>query len=144
MVVNTNDKIMLFQLPSICTSHSVWRKSINFHHWSTTTIIHTVGTDTMEHSIKLKSTISWDRTLCSPLNVNRRFGGTYRLHLRGRRIGLARNQRESRWQAETSVDFQRTTWRYIPEDSTLHNHHCENLKSYIQHNWVLWELKHIL
>jgi hypothetical protein len=28
-----------------------------------------------------------------------------------------------------SVDFQRTTRRYIPEDSTLHNQRCENLKS---------------
>jgi hypothetical protein len=25
---------------------------------------------------------------------------------------------------------QRTIWRYIPEDGTLHNHRCENLKSY--------------
>jgi hypothetical protein len=33
--------------------------------------------------------------------------------------------------SETSVDTQRTTRRYIPEDDTLHNHHCENLKSYI-------------
>jgi hypothetical protein len=32
---------------------------------------------------------------CSPLKVNRRFGGTYRLHLQGRRINQARNQRES-------------------------------------------------
>jgi hypothetical protein len=32
--------------------------------------------------------------------------------------------------SETSVDFQRTTRRYITEDSTLHNHRCENLKSY--------------
>jgi hypothetical protein len=32
--------------------------------------------------------------------------------------------------SETSVDFQRTTRRYIPEDGTLHNHHCENLKTY--------------
>jgi hypothetical protein len=31
---------------------------------------------------------------------------------------------------ETSVEFQRTTRRYIPEDSTLHNHRCETLKSY--------------
>jgi hypothetical protein len=31
---------------------------------------------------------------------------------------------------ETSVDFQRTTQRYIPGGSTLHNHRCENLKSY--------------
>jgi hypothetical protein len=31
---------------------------------------------------------------------------------------------------ETSVETQRTTRRYIPEYSTLHNHRCENLKSY--------------
>jgi hypothetical protein len=29
--------------------------------------------------------------------------------------------------SETSVDFQRTTRHYISEDSTLHNHRCENL-----------------
>jgi hypothetical protein len=29
------------------------------------------------------------------------------------------------------VAAQRSTWRHIPEDDTLHNHHCENLKSYI-------------
>jgi signal-transduction protein with cAMP-binding, CBS, and nucleotidyltransferase domain len=33
--------------------------------------------------------------------------------------------------SEKSVDFQRTTRRYIPEDRTLHDHRCENLKSYI-------------
>jgi hypothetical protein len=32
----------------------------------------------------MKSTIFWDITPCSPLSVNRRFGGTYRLHLQGR------------------------------------------------------------
>jgi hypothetical protein len=32
---------------------------------------------------------------------------------------------------ETSVNFQRTTWRYIPEDITLHNHRCDDLKSYV-------------
>jgi hypothetical protein len=31
---------------------------------------------------------------------------------------------------QTSVGFQRTTQYYIPEDRTLHNHRCENLKSY--------------
>jgi hypothetical protein len=31
--------------------------------------------------------------------------------------------------SETLVDFQRTTQRYIPEDSTFHNHRCENFKS---------------
>jgi hypothetical protein len=34
--------------------------------------------------------------------------------------------------SERSVDFQRTTQRYIPEYSTLHNHRCENPKSYIK------------
>jgi hypothetical protein len=29
----------------------------------------------------IKSTIFWDVALCSPLKVNQRFGGTYRLHL---------------------------------------------------------------
>jgi hypothetical protein len=32
---------------------------------------------------------------------------------------------------ETSVEFRRTTGRYIPEDRTLHNHRWENLKSYM-------------
>jgi hypothetical protein len=27
---------------------------------------------------------------------------------------------------------QRTTRRHIPEDDTLHNHRCENLKSYMK------------
>jgi hypothetical protein len=31
---------------------------------------------------------------------------------------------------ETLADFQQTTWHCIPEHSTLHNHHCENLQSY--------------
>jgi hypothetical protein len=34
--------------------------------------------------------------------------------------------------SKTSVDFQRITRGYIPEDGTLHNHRCENLKSYIK------------
>jgi hypothetical protein len=32
--------------------------------------------------------------------------------------------------SETSVATQETTRRHIPEDATLHNHCCENLKSY--------------
>jgi hypothetical protein len=34
--------------------------------------------------------------------------------------------------SETSVDFQRTTWLYIPEGRTLHNQGCANLKSYMR------------
>jgi hypothetical protein len=32
--------------------------------------------------------------------------------------------------SEMSVDVQRTTRRYIPEDSTLRTHRCENLESF--------------
>jgi hypothetical protein len=35
--------------------------------------------------------------------------------------------------SETLVDFQRATQCYVPEDSTLHNHCCENLKSCRRH-----------
>jgi hypothetical protein len=38
---------------------------------------------------------------------------------------------EATHSSETSVNFQRATRRYIPEDSTLLNHRCINLKSYM-------------
>jgi hypothetical protein len=37
---------------------------------------------------------------------------------------------EAIFSSETSVDTPRTTRRYIPEDGTLHNYRCENLKFY--------------
>jgi hypothetical protein len=43
------------------------------------------------HSGGYEEYIFWDITPCSPLRINRRFGGTYRLHLRGRKISWARN-----------------------------------------------------
>jgi hypothetical protein len=53
-------------------------------------------------------------TPCSPLSSNRRFGGTYRLHLQGRRkVQQINEQAGGKWQ-----------------DDTLHNHRRENLKSY--------------
>jgi hypothetical protein len=44
----------------------------------------------------VKSYFFWDITPCSPLKVNRRFGGIYRLYLQERRISRGRNERESR------------------------------------------------
>jgi hypothetical protein len=41
--------------------------------------------------------------------------------------------------SDTSVDTQRTTLRYIPEDDTLHNYRCENLKSYMWINVFIHE-----
>jgi hypothetical protein len=86
-------------------------------------------------AVIMKTTIFRDITPCSTFRVNRRFGGTYNLHLQGRKISRARNQCEIRCKhlapaslivnmeatsySETSVDFQRTARRYIPEDRTL-------------------------
>jgi hypothetical protein len=53
-------------------------------------------------------------TPCSPLSFNRRFGGTYHLHLQGRRNKFSKIQKASRWKAE---------------NDTLRNHRCENFKS---------------
>jgi hypothetical protein len=36
-------------------------------------------------AVVMKSTIFWDITPCSPLSIHRRFGGTYRFHLQGRK-----------------------------------------------------------
>jgi hypothetical protein len=36
-------------------------------------------------AVVMKSIIFWDVTPCSLLSCNRRFGGTYRLHLQGRK-----------------------------------------------------------
>jgi hypothetical protein len=38
---------------------------------------------------------------------------------------------EATCSSETPVATQRTTRRYIPEDDTLHNRRCENLKFYM-------------
>jgi hypothetical protein len=62
---------------------------------------------------------------CSLLRCNRRFGGTYSLHLQGRRQNF---QQEPA--SKQVVASQQTTRRHIPEDDTLHIHRCENLKSY--------------
>jgi hypothetical protein len=100
-----------------------------------------------------KSTIFWDMTLHSPFEVNRRFGGTYRLNFLIRRINQARNQPEVRWETDdllttclyagflfdllfspkhgADVDWlSRFARRYISENSTLHNYRNQNLKSY--------------
>jgi hypothetical protein len=97
----------------------------------------------------MRSIFFWDMTPCSALSGTRRFGGTYRLHLQDRRIVQQSSEQASGtcWLAallnysttlkmeairssETSGTTQRTTRRHIPEEDTLQNHRCENLKSY--------------
>jgi hypothetical protein len=90
----------------------------------------------------LKSFIFWGATPCSTSKVNRRFGGTCRLHLQGRKVFatcfmlvsclayFSTFNMEATCNPETSVNFQRTMRRYIPEARTLRYRRCENLKSY--------------
>jgi hypothetical protein len=46
-------------------------------------------------AVVMKGSVLWDITPCTPLKVNRRFEGTCRLHLQGRKVSHARNQREA-------------------------------------------------
>jgi hypothetical protein len=46
-------------------------------------------------AVVMKGSIFWNLTACSPFKVNRRFEGTYRLHLQCRRIREGRNQHEA-------------------------------------------------
>jgi hypothetical protein len=64
-------------------------------------------------AVVLKSIFFWDVTPCSALSGTRRFGGTYRLHLQGRRI--------VQQSSEQASGKQRTTRRHIPEDSLQFN-----------------------
>jgi hypothetical protein len=41
-------------------------------------------------AVVMKCTVFWNITSCSPLSVNRRFGGTYRLHLQGQKNKLSK------------------------------------------------------
>jgi hypothetical protein len=69
----------------------------------------------------MKSCVFWDIMPCGPLKVNQHFREICRLYLQGSKhclvhdgflLGLLFNPEDG-------------------EDRTLHNHHCENLKSYI-------------
>jgi hypothetical protein len=72
----------------------------------------------------------------------------HRLHLQGRRNKFSKNQQatlkmEAICSSETSVETRETTRLHIPKDDILHNHRCENLKSYIDsymctNQWLLW------
>jgi hypothetical protein len=89
-------------------------------------------------AVVMRSIIFRDVTPCSLLRCNRRFGGTYRLHLQGRRKNFQQEpachlltcwfllkmfsstlKMEAICSSETSVASQQTTRRHIPEDDTL-------------------------
>jgi hypothetical protein len=65
-------------------------------------------------AVVMKSTIFWDITPCRRLSVNRRFGGTYCLHIHGRRNKFSKKPASKRL---TLNGLHGLT--YIPEDGTL-------------------------
>jgi hypothetical protein len=81
----------------------------------------------------MKNAVFWD-VASYRYFVNRRFGGTYCLHLQGIRNPRAMNQREQAAvdcclvSSETSVN-KISTRRHIPDEGILHSHRRENLKS---------------
>jgi hypothetical protein len=75
-----------------------------------------------ETSCFMKRAIFWDITPCSPLRVNRRFGGTCRLHFQGRKMSCTRDQRESschllsRWSLAQLIFIPWRWSRYVPRN----------------------------
>jgi hypothetical protein len=65
----------------------------------------------------------------SPLKINWRVGATCRLHLQSRRISHARNQHNSCRKQSNSLAECKETGKSLK--TTLRNHRCESLKSYM-------------
>jgi hypothetical protein len=93
----------------------------------------------MENVYKWRSSVFWDITPCSPLKVNRRFGGRFLLHLQGRKW---ENPETSVKQMAVLIEAGDMFLRNVGLLSkdykmllvyprTLHNHRCENLTSYV-------------
>jgi hypothetical protein len=99
---------------------------------------------------ELESSTFWDITLCGMLKVNRHFGGTCHLHLcsacyllhDGFLLGLFFSSEDGSDMFLRNIKrLQQTTWHYIPEDRTLHDHCCEKLKYYTE---LVTSLEHCL
>jgi hypothetical protein len=137
-------------------------KDIKRHSSRFTNGIYFVGFEVLT-AVVMKSYIFWDIMLCSPLKVNRRYGGTCHLHHQGRRMSQAKHQREGlcflptfrlvyclaysstlkmepTCSSETSIDFQRSIRHYIPEDRTLRHKFC--LKSRVNVYFLVFILRH--
>jgi hypothetical protein len=87
-----------------------------------------------EYKFQINVSIFLDMTPCTPLEVNKSFGIIWTLpaayfHYASCSAYSSNLKMEETCSSETSVDFQRPTRRYIPEDKTLHYHRCQNFKS---------------
>jgi hypothetical protein len=90
----------------------------------------------------IKSAVFWEVMPCRMKDVYWHFGGMYYLYLEGQRVSQASNKllyilhtnlnMEVVHPSKTMVNMYQTTWYNISEDSILHSHYCENLKSYAE------------
>jgi hypothetical protein len=130
---------MIFQIVSLMFSCNI--KNVL---WTSAT----QPSDIAHANQKLKEYL--DITPCSQSKVNQRFGGTYCFYFQDLRISRASRRAllatyfhggilmglffdlkmEVIYSTEMSIYFQRTTLRYIPEDTTLRNLRCVNVKPY--------------
>jgi hypothetical protein len=56
-------------------------------------IVYILGVLESKHDDENRCVV-WDITPCNPVKVNRLIGGTYRLHLQGRRLSQPKSQNE--------------------------------------------------
>jgi hypothetical protein len=80
-------------LSTLCKICCVWQMMITLIRYGTFSQM--TCNAMIETCSCLKSSVPWDITPCNPLKVSRRLGGTYRLHLQGRRISQAGNQQKA-------------------------------------------------
>jgi hypothetical protein len=71
-------------------------------------------------------TVFWDVAPCSLVEIDRRFRGVTASITKAIALMM-----EAASTSETSVNFYQTTRRNNPEDSHLHTHRRENLKSHM-------------
>jgi hypothetical protein len=126
-----------------------------------TNILSNVGFEVFR-TVVMKSSIFWDITLCTLLKINQHFRGTCQFHFKVQ--GGTAFHLLSRWflawlifltltteatcSFKTSVDFQQTTWRYIPEDRTLHSKECtwmwRELRMFCKFVIIVWKFFSVL
>jgi hypothetical protein len=101
---------------------------------------------------KMKSTIFWDVIPCNL--VYRHFGRMYCLHHHGWSVSHASNQKAGfwpwRWRQYSPPKYLLTSIRqscHIPEESTVHIHHCKNLRLNFRHQFtgetVVWLMDYV-
>jgi hypothetical protein len=76
-------------------------------------------------------TILRDVKPCSSVNVHRRFGGTYCLHIEYRTAlaGCFDPEDGYKTTVRSLSEMRQCTWRHVPKDNNAHTYHCDSLKA---------------